>query len=115
MEDKRIIRKGKYTKVVTDKEYTGYAPSRFRVFDYEDNLLQEIAFQDGAIKEAGVNGICNEELIEIILCRLHHFQNTEFQCEENAEAIKYLLQALYYLEKRTKERIKRGVEGTHRI
>ena len=55
----------------------------------------------------------NADLINMILCRLHHSQESEFKCAENANAIIYLKSALDELRNRTNKREKRGVEGTH--
>ncbi len=78
-------------------------------------ILSEIHFQEGPIKECGVNGVCNEDLIAMVICRLEHFQKSEFACRENALAITKLEEALLWLRKRTMGREKRGVEGTHKI
>lgn len=72
-------------------------------------------FQNGAIKEAGVNGITHEALIAILLDRLCSFQNGPYQCEENADAIKYLILARAALGNRTANRSERGVEGTMKV
>lgn len=74
-----------------------------------------LPFQNGAIKEAGVNGITHEVLIAIILDRLCSFQNGPYQCEENADAIKYLVLARAALGNRTANRSERGVEGTMKV
>lgn len=82
--------------------------------ELEDNgILCEIHFQEGAIKEFGVNGVCNEDLINMVIERLECFQNSEFKCRENALAITKLEEALLWLRKRTMAREQRGVEGTH--
>ena len=83
--------------------------------DREDDILAEINFQEGPIKECGVNGVCNEDLINMVLERLECFQNTEFKCRENAIAITKLEEALMWLRKRTIAREQRGVEGTHEV
>lgn len=75
----------------------------------------EIKFQDGAIKENGVNGVMNEDLIAMVIARLAHWQTTEFKCRENAVAITKLEESLMWLRKRTVNRERRGVEGTHGI
>lgn len=75
--------------------------------------LQDIHFQEGPIKECGVNGVCNEDLIAMVICRLEHFQKSPYSCRENALAITKLEEALLWLRKRTMGREKRGVEGTH--
>ncbi|EIJ79119.1 phage related protein [Bacillus methanolicus PB1] len=75
--------------------------------------LQDIKFQKGPIKEHGVNGVSNEDLISMVICRLEHFQKSEYRCRENALAITALEEALLWLRKRTLGREKRGVEGTN--
>lgn len=77
--------------------------------------LTRISFQNGPIKEAGINGCHNEDLIAIVIDRLQSFQQSQFVCRENAIAITKLEEALLWLGKRTKDREKRGVEGTHTV
>lgn len=72
-----------------------------------------IAFQNGPIKEAGVNGVTQEVLIAICIDRLRSFQAGQFACRENAVALTNLEQAQMWLMKRTRDRLARGVEGTH--
>lgn len=72
-----------------------------------------ISFQNGPIKEAGVNGISNEALLAIVEHRLLGFQSGEFACRENAVALTKLQEALMWLQKRTMDRMRRGVEGTN--
>ena len=75
----------------------------------------DIHFQEGPIKENGVNGVNNEDLIAMVICRLDHFQESEFACYENDLAIMKLEEALLWLRKRTMGREKRQVEGTHEV
>ena len=77
----------------------------------EKSVYAFVYFQDGPIKENGVNGCHNEDLIAIVIDRLQGFQSGEFACRENAIAITKLEEALLWLNKRTSDRIKRGVEG----
>jgi hypothetical protein len=72
-----------------------------------------IAFQNGPIKEAGVNGITQEALLAIVIDRLRSFQAGPFACRENAIALTKCEEALMWLQRRTVARIKRGVEGTN--
>ena len=65
--------------------------------------------------ECGVNGCCNEDLLNIVKVRLEGFQNSEFACRENAEALTKLEEALLWLHHRTNKRVARGVEGTHTV
>lgn len=104
----------KYTTVYMESEFEFNAPHTFKVTKTEnDEELLTIHFQEGPIKECGVNGVCNEDLLNMVLCRLEYFQKSEFKCDENANAIIYLKSALYELRQRTNKREKRGVEGTH--
>ncbi len=77
--------------------------------------VQQIDFQNGPTKEAGLNGISNEALIAIVIDRLEGFQTGPYRCRENALAITKLEKALHWLNHRTKQREARGVEGTHRV
>lgn len=72
-----------------------------------------IHFQEGPIKETGVNGITQEALLAIIIDRLRSFQAGQFSCRENAIALTHIEEALMWLQRRTVARIKRGVEGTN--
>ncbi len=70
----------------------------------------QVKFQSGPVQENGVNGITNEALLAILAHRIDHL-NAKFPCRENAIAITNIEQALMWLEKRTTNRIERGVEG----
>jgi hypothetical protein len=72
----------------------------------------ELHFQDGPIGEHGVNGTTNEEVIQILIDRLHSLQAMGYACKENACAITHLEEALHWLQARTAARVARGVEGT---
>lgn len=113
---------GKYTDVWYDGDFKFNAPHHFNVipagFDYNDTTvdfpaLTSVHFQEGPIKEYGVNGVHNEDLIAMVIYRLEHFQNSEYRCRENALAITALEEALLWLRKRTMGREKRGVEGKY--
>lgn len=92
---------------------TANNPSRKDHEGYEANYARQVVlFQNGPIKEAGVNGITQEALIAIVIDRLRSFQKGPFSCCENAIALMHCEEALMWLQCRTVERIKRGVEGT---
>lgn len=80
-----------------------------------DDPFVRVLFQKGPIKENGVNGIHNEDLIAIVIDRLQSFQESEFRCRENAVAITKLEEAVMWLNKRTQDRKNRGVEGTNKV
>ncbi|MFP5227560.1 MAG: ABC transporter ATPase [Acidobacteriota bacterium] len=71
-----------------------------------------IGFQNGPIRESGVNGITQEALLAIVIDRLRSFQAGPFANDCNALALEHCDEALNALQSRTWDRIKRGVEGT---
>lgn len=73
----------------------------------------DIEFQNGPIAEVGVNGISNEALLAVVEDRLLGFQSGLFACRENALALTKLQEAMMWLQKRTRDRMARGVEGTN--
>lgn len=107
----------KYTKVLEEENYNYNAPHKFQVVSTKDPgyIIADIHFQEGPIKECGVNGVNNEDLINMVIRRLESFQNSEFKCKENACAITKLEEALLWLRKRTMARENRGVEGTYKV
>lgn len=74
--------------------------------------MLRIKFQKGIVPESGINGITIEALMAICIDRIRGFQSGEFACRENAIALTKLEEALMWLQKRTIDRIRRGVEGT---
>ncbi len=75
----------------------------------------KIRFQNGPIKEVGTNGITHEALLAILADRLEGFQSGPYACEDNAEALAHIKAAQEVLQRRTKARLARGVEGTHTV
>lgn len=78
-------------------------------------IQTSIRFQNGPIQEFGVNGISNEALLSIVEDRLLGFQSGKFACRDNAVALTKLQECLMWLQRRTRERMQRGVEGTNTI
>lgn len=74
-----------------------------------------IEFQDGPIQAHGPNGVSNEALLAIVEDRLLGFQSGQFACRENAVALTKIQEAMMWLQKRTRARLARGVEGTNII
>lgn len=68
-------------------------------------------FQEGAAKEHSTPGILVEDLIKFATSYIK-IMDSDKGCPENKEAIKALEEALYHLDQRTLDRIKRNVEGT---
>lgn len=115
----RIVRLGthRFTQVVClDEPGAGGACHVYRVLsvenpDHPQAIFGQIQFQNGPVKEAGVNGLHQEDLLSIVVDRLQHFQRGNFACRENALALTRIEEALHWLNHRTAERQARGVEG----
>ena len=71
-----------------------------------------IRFQNGPIAEAGINGVTQEALLAIVIDRLRSFQQGPYSCRENALALTKIEEGMLWLQKRTLDRMRRGVEGT---
>lgn len=69
-----------------------------------------VRFQKGPIRENGVNGCHQEDLLAIVIDRLRSFQAGPFPCRENALALTKCEEALHWLNSRTAERSRRGVD-----
>lgn len=104
----------KYTQVfaVDEKEFNANHEYLVGETNIEGSNLTFVKFQKGPIKENGVNGCCNEDLIAMVIDRLQSFQESPYKCRENALVITKLEEALQWLNWRTHGREKRGVEGT---
>ena len=115
---------------VTDNPGAGGANHRYEItgFDTDNNPSaygsdgyktsfsnQAIIFQNGTIPENGVNGVTQEVLLAIVADRLRSFQKGPFACKANACALTHIEEAQHWLQQRTLERMRRGVEGTHTV
>lgn len=74
-----------------------------------------IPFQTGPVREVGVNGLTNEALLAIVQDRLERYQDGPLACPQNAAAWSSVRTALAHLHMRTRDRMARGVEGTHEV
>lgn len=113
--------------VVTDEPGSGGANHSYRIrgFNTTNNPSKlgmekpeqdvQILFQNGPINEVGVNGLTHEALLAILIDRLEGFQSGPYASEYNQNALEDVRSALDWLQRRTKERMARGVEGTHQL
>lgn len=99
---------------VMDDPGEGGANHVYQIVGPNGVWFTEIRFQNGPVKEAGVNGISNEALLAIVYDRLHAFQAGPYACDENAAALRAVDRALGCLKQRTHKRLARGVEGTNK-
>lgn len=74
-----------------------------------------VLFQNGPINEVGVNGVTHEVLLAIVADRLRSFQAGQYACRANDKALQHIEEAQHWLQQRTLERMRRGVEGTHTL
>ena len=109
----------KHTEVqVLDEKGQGNANHEYQIVNHtglhneEGAVLGIISFQNGPIKEFGVNGVTNEDLLAIVIDQLRGFQLGDFACDDNQRALVCVESALTALFNRTAEREVRGVEGT---
>lgn len=103
---------------VLDEPGSGGANHVYEVSGYKNAGIDKstfIVFQNGPINEVGVNGLTHEALLAILCDRLRGFQAGPFHSPDNAEALQCLEQAQTALQRRTRARMARGVEGTHTV
>lgn len=74
-----------------------------------------VLFQNGPIPENGTNGVTQEVLLAILIDRLEGFQSGKYATVENQIALDHLRAAQATLKFRTEQRLRRGVEGTHKV
>ena len=114
------------TITVMDEPGSGGAHHRYEItgFDSKTNASESkiddqdrapILFQNGPINEVGVNGLTHEALLAIVADRLRCFQKGPYACKANACALTHIEEAMHWLQQRTIERMRRGVEGTHTV
>ena len=85
---------------------------RFRITPPSDldHVFAEINFQKGPIKEYGINGCLEEDLIYIVLCRLIKLQDSRFKLDKVDEIIPKLEEVLAALKE-----IDKGEDNDERV
>ena len=73
-------------------------------------IQKEPITEGSTVLKTVADGTINEEVLAMLIDRMNYLQG-KFPCRENAIAITKLDEALLWLNKRTSDRIKRGVEG----
>ena len=80
-----------------------------------------ISWQNGPLGQVGTtdrkepNGAFVEDVIQAVIGRINFYQDSRFACGDNAEALAFLNKAAEALDRRTKNRESRQVEGTHKV
>lgn len=104
-----------HTNMLHEVEFTNNAPHYFQVRNASSNrILCDVHFQEGPVKEVGVNGVFNEDIMNMVICRLEHFQESPFACKENEKALEHFKEGMMWLKMRTLDREARGVLGTYK-
>ena len=99
---------------VVHKNEANTLPGHFYSIERDGTVLGTIAFQNGPVGEVGVNGITSEALLAIVIHRTK-ILNDMFPSSYNELALHSLCGALTAFEARTKDRVKRQVEGQNQI
>ena len=76
----------------------------------EIQFIEKSPIGDTTELETINDGTTNEEVLEMLIDRMKFLQG-KFPCRENTIVITKLQESLMWLEKRTSDRKKRGVEG----
>lgn len=87
--------------------------NKYELNDFNPGMsVQTVTFyemyEDGNVE----SGTTLEEMLRVSITRLQDL-NSRFSCRENSIAITKMEEALMWLNKRTENRIARGVEGKH--
>ena len=105
--------------LVRDEKSHGGAHHEYVILQCNDNgepirdkpVFAKVQFQKGGRALNGINGCTNEDLIGIVMHRLSCLQSGEFPSDYNVKALAALDSGLFWLTKRTQDRLARGVEG----
>lgn len=98
------LNKNTLTRIEHAEDSGFLAPHHYCVLEEKTgNILADIWFQSGPVKEAGLNGITNEDLLDIVLNRIMCFQKSKSASRENEMAIQKLEECMMWLNKRAKE------------
>lgn len=102
--------------VVLDEPGPGGACHIYMIM-HENIDAVTLEFQNGPIgvDGNGVNGVTHEALLAVVADRLRYFQKGPYACKANACALTHIEEAMHWLQQRTLERMRRGVEGTHTV
>lgn len=92
----------KYINILNAEDVKGIAP------------VVSFTIQSDPISEVGVNGCQAVDMLEYVKC-LFESLNEVFPCRENALTITKIEEAIHWQDARTKNRIKRNVEGKNII
>lgn len=97
-------------------EVNVYGLANFKT-EYDENNVpkeyQQVTFYKLNPDGTEENGTTLEEMLRVSIARLKDLNN-RFGCRENSLAITKMEEALMWLNRRTEDRLARGVEGKHK-
>lgn len=100
-----------------DEKGNGGANHEYVIRASLDGCIHDLAviqFQNGArYEEESIHGVLDTDLLEIVRHRMQCFQSGPFASEYNEHALKHIEEALYCMNARVEDRIKRQVLGTN--
>lgn len=73
-----------------------------------------VSIQNGPLREVEPNGCHNEDLVDILIDRMEHFQNGPFPCVANAIVLGLLRAVKRMIGRRNTDRKERGVKGLNK-
>lgn len=82
--------------------------------DLKSGFQISFTIQSAPVSEVGVNGLQATDMLEYTKC-LFQSLNESYPCRENSLTITKIEEGLHWQESRTKDRIKRNVEGQNKI
>ena len=88
-------------------------PNEFITWD-RNRFELSVSIQRGPVKEKGVNG-CQIDDVIVFAREFITNLNLEFPCRENSLVITKLEEAEMWLDRRRKDRERRGVEGYNKV
>ncbi len=71
-----------------------------------------IQFQQGLPHEVGINGVRIEDVLDVLIAKLNHYQEGPLACRENEEALSGLVSARDAMVRRRQRRMMQGVFNT---
>lgn len=99
------------------KHYSIAAVIPAQTSDSSEQVVNQstLDFQDGSIAEVGPNGITDQALLAVVLDRMRGFNNGPYRCRENSVIITKIEEALMWMEKRSNDRARQGIDGVRNL
>lgn len=80
-------------------------PTSYKIYDKSENILTTIPFREGSLLNSNVNGITEVDLINILIDRFEHIQESEFKTDENRICLEKMREIKFWIEQRVKNAV----------